>query len=228
MDGVDAFAADTAVGANPGHFLHGLNLFVFPPVVPADMLDSSTGFTEGNAVTLLSSPSLVVWHFDDFVLDLPRYELRRNGIAIRMEPQVFDVMTQLVSNHQRMVTKNELLDTVWGDRFVGDSALTSRIKGARRALGDDGAAQRYIRTIRGRGYQFVGTIIDSTPSSRPEPSRLPGRLLVGDGVTRVCHDDLETGKTDHQSCLRRSTGHLGARRRSVVSTTRMAMHGPPR
>ena len=78
-----------------------------------------------------------------------------------MEPQVFDVMTQLVSNHQRLVTKSELFDTVWGGRFVGEAALTSRIKAARRALGDDGGTQRYIRTVRGRGYQFVGSIIDA-------------------------------------------------------------------
>jgi hypothetical protein len=145
-----------------------------------------------------------------------------------MEPQVFDVMTQLVSNHQRMVTKNELLDTVWGGRFVGEAALTSRIKAARRALGDDGGAQRYIRTVRGRGYQFVGAVIDSAPLGRPEPPRLPGRVLVGDGVTRVRLDDVETMKADQQSCLRRSVGHRHARHRSVVLTRRRTLNGPPR
>jgi DNA-binding winged helix-turn-helix (wHTH) protein len=122
--------------------------------------------TEGKTVTAFSSPPLLAqasaaWSFDDFVLDLPRYQLRRNGIAVRMEPQVFDVLTQLVSNHHRLVTKNELLDTVWGGRFVTEAALSSRIKAARRALGDDGASQRYIRTVRGRGYQFIGTIAES-------------------------------------------------------------------
>jgi DNA-binding winged helix-turn-helix (wHTH) protein len=129
-------------------------------------------------VTTFSSPPLfpsttesVVWHFDDFVLDVPQYELRRNGVAIRMEPQVFDVMTHLVNNHQRLVTKNELFDTVWGGRFVGDAALTSRIKVARRILGDDGESQRYIRTIRGRGYRFVGTI-DRAVRRPVDPHRL--------------------------------------------------------
>ncbi|UXA11271.1 alpha/beta fold hydrolase [Mycobacterium sp. SMC-8] len=103
-------------------------------------------------------PSLRVWRWDDFVLDAGRYELRCGDRVIRVEPQVFDVLTHLVSNHQRFVTKNELFDTVWGGRFVGEAALTSRIKAARRALGDDGESQRYIRTIRGRGYQFVGNL----------------------------------------------------------------------
>ena len=98
-------------------------------------------------------------------LDTARYELRRGDEVIRVEPQVFDVMTQLVSNHDRFVTKEELFDTVWGGRFVGEAALTSRIKAARRALGDDGESQRYIRTVRGRGYQFVGTIADAVPAA---------------------------------------------------------------
>jgi pimeloyl-ACP methyl ester carboxylesterase/DNA-binding winged helix-turn-helix (wHTH) protein len=113
------------------------------------------------------------WRFDDFVLDTARYELRRSGEVIRVEPQVFDVMTQLVSNHDRFVTKEELFDSVWGGRFVGEAALTSRIKAARRALGDDGEFQRYIRTVRGRGYQFVGTIIADEPAVVVEPTPAP-------------------------------------------------------
>lgn len=107
------------------------------------------------------------WRFDDFVLDTGRYELRRDDEVIRVEPQVFDVLTQLISHHDRFVSKEELFDSVWGGRFVGEAALTSRIKAARRALGDDGESQRYIRTVRGRGYQFVGTI--AAPQDQPAP-----------------------------------------------------------
>jgi len=114
-----------------------------------------------------------VWRFDAFVLDTHRYELRSAGDVIRVEPQVFDVLTQLLRNSHRFVTKEELFDSVWGGRFVGEAALTSRIKAARRALGDDGESQRYIRTVRGRGYQFVGTIDTDTdtepPGAPPEP-----------------------------------------------------------
>ena len=130
----------------------------------------------GPAVTLStpeSSASLPastgVWQFEDFVLDTQRYELRCGGELIRVEPQVFDVLTQLVSNAHRFVSKEELFDSVWGGRFVTEAALTSRIKAARRALGDDGESQRLIRTVRGRGYQFVGTLTaDETPMPRPE------------------------------------------------------------
>ena len=99
------------------------------------------------------TPPPRVWRFDEFVLDAGRYELRSGESVIKVEPQVFDVLTQLVSNHERFVTKEELFDSVWGGRFVGEAALTSRIKAARRALGDDGESQRYIRTVRGRGYR---------------------------------------------------------------------------
>lgn len=109
-------------------------------------------------MSVLESPSAGVWEFDGFVLDLRRYELRRDTAVVRMEPQVFDVLTQLVVNHHRCVTKEELFESVWGGRFVGEAALSSRIKAARRALGDDGTSQHYIRTVRGRGYQFVGTL----------------------------------------------------------------------
>src|SRR6185312_223867 len=116
----------------------------------------------GSAVTLStpeSTPtSTGVWRFEEFVLDTQRYELRSGGELIRVEPQVFDVLTQLVSNAHRFVSKEELFDSVWGGRFVTEAALTSRIKAARRALGDDGESQRFIRTVRGRGYQFVATV----------------------------------------------------------------------
>lgn len=99
-----------------------------------------------------------VWRFGNFVLDGPSYDLRRDGVSVRVEPQVFDVIVQLLMNHHRVVTKTELLDSVWGGRFVSEAALTSRIKAARRALGDNGESQHYIRTVRGRGYQFVGAL----------------------------------------------------------------------
>nr|WP_256736219.1 alpha/beta fold hydrolase [Mycolicibacterium hippocampi] len=114
--------------------------------------------------------------------------MRRGDTVIRVEPQVFDVLTQLLSNHERFVSKEELFDAVWGGRFVGEAALTSRIKAVRRALGDDGESQRYIRTVRGRGYQFVGTLqIEpaEAPSPEPEPE-LPRQHIAfcraGDGV----------------------------------------------
>jgi DNA-binding winged helix-turn-helix (wHTH) protein len=80
----------------------------------------------------------VIYAFDDCELDLRRYELRRGGLPRKIEPQVFDVLVLLVRERDRVVTKEEILDTVWGDRFVSESALTSRIKALRQVIGDEG------------------------------------------------------------------------------------------
>jgi pimeloyl-ACP methyl ester carboxylesterase/DNA-binding winged helix-turn-helix (wHTH) protein len=126
-----------------------------------------------------------VWHFDGFVLDTQRFELRNEDGVIHIEPQVLEVLSQLVRHRDRLVTKDELFASVWGGHFVGESALTSRIKAARRALGDDGGAQRYIRTVRGRGYQFVGTINETAPITNqdaPAPRQNIAFCRASDGV----------------------------------------------
>jgi DNA-binding winged helix-turn-helix (wHTH) protein/alpha-beta hydrolase superfamily lysophospholipase len=98
------------------------------------------------------------YRFEDCELDTDVFELRRAGEPVKVEPQVFDVLAHLVLHRDRVVPKEELLDEVWGDRFVSESALTSRIKAARQTLGDDGQAQRCIRTVHGRGYRFVAPV----------------------------------------------------------------------
>jgi DNA-binding winged helix-turn-helix (wHTH) protein/pimeloyl-ACP methyl ester carboxylesterase len=99
-----------------------------------------------------------LYTFEGFVLDADRFELRHGDSVVHVEPKVFDVLEYLIRHRHRVVTKNELLETVWGGRFVNESALTTRLKAARRALGDDGTAQRMIRTVHGRGYQFVAIV----------------------------------------------------------------------
>ncbi len=84
-----------------------------------------------------------------------------------VEPQVFDVLAYLARQGDRLVGRNELLDEVWGHRFVSESTLTSRIKSARRAVGDTGRDQRVIRTIYGRGYRFVAPVEDAAPREMP-------------------------------------------------------------
>jgi DNA-binding winged helix-turn-helix (wHTH) protein len=99
-----------------------------------------------------------VIRFGEFTVDPERFELRRAGELVHVEPQVFDVLAYLAARPDATVTKEELLDNVWGDRFVSESALTSRIKAARQAVGDDGDRQAVIRTVRGRGYRFVAEV----------------------------------------------------------------------
>ncbi|HEY3629698.1 MAG TPA: winged helix-turn-helix domain-containing protein, partial [Jatrophihabitantaceae bacterium] len=101
-------------------------------------------------------------------LDPTRFELRRDGAPVRVEPQVFDVLVYLLAHRERVVSKAELLDAVWGERFVSDSALTSRLRAARRAIGDDGTTQRLIATVHGVGYRFVGDVTEpGEPALRP-------------------------------------------------------------
>jgi DNA-binding winged helix-turn-helix (wHTH) protein len=107
----------------------------------------------------------VAYYFDDFVLDMQTYELRRGKDRVAMEPQVFDVLALLVSNRDHVVTKDELMEKVWGDKFISEAALNSRVMSARKAIGDTGRDQRLIRTIHGRGYRFVGDVKEQ--DSRP-------------------------------------------------------------
>lgn len=101
-----------------------------------------------------------VLSFDDFELDTSRFELRKSGERIALEPQVFDLLVFLVSNHARTVTKEEVFQAIWGDRIVSDAALSGQIKAARRALDDNGASQRMISTVHGRGFRFLRPVND--------------------------------------------------------------------
>ena len=108
--------------------------------------------------------------FDGHVLDTDTRELRRGDAQIALEPQVLDLLTYLVENRDRVVSKDDLIASVWGGRAVSDSALTSRIHAARKAIGDTGRNQKLIRTIARRGLRFVGTLHAPTDSDGRSPS----------------------------------------------------------
>lgn len=100
----------------------------------------------------------VILRFEGYELDTGRFELRRGGDHVPMEPQVFDVLRVLIENRDRIVSKDELFERVWDGRIVSDAALSSRINAARKAIGDNGAEQRLIRTAPRRGFRFVGQV----------------------------------------------------------------------
>jgi DNA-binding winged helix-turn-helix (wHTH) protein len=106
--------------------------------------------------------------FGDCRLDTDRYEIRRRDVVQPVEPQVISVLEVLLRERGRVVSKDEIRDTVWGDRPVSESVLTSRIKAARRVIGDDGRRQRLIRTVHGHGYEFIGEVV--TADSKDESS----------------------------------------------------------
>jgi TolB-like protein/Flp pilus assembly protein TadD len=100
----------------------------------------------------------VAFRFGDHVLDSERRELRHGAEPIALEPQVFDLLVYLVRNRDRVVSKDDLIEGVWGGRIVSDSALTTRLNAARKAVNDSGAAQRLIRTVPRRGVRFIGEV----------------------------------------------------------------------
>lgn len=93
----------------------------------------------------------MTYTFEDCRLETRTRELFRGGEPVPVEPQVFDMLVYLVANRDRVVTKADLFREIWGDRFVSESALTSRLKAARAAIGDSGREQRLIKTLHGRG-----------------------------------------------------------------------------
>jgi TolB-like protein len=98
------------------------------------------------------------FHFSDHVLDAGLRELTRAGENVAVEPQVFDLLVYLVENRDRVVSKGDLIETIWDGRIVSESTLTSRINAARRAVGDSGKDQAVIRTIARKGFRFVGDV----------------------------------------------------------------------
>jgi TolB-like protein len=140
----------------------------------------------------------MVYRFGTFELDLARVELHADGELRSLEPQVFALLALLIENRERLISKDEIIEKVWDGRVVSDSAIASRIKSARKALGDDGKSQRYIKTVHGQGFRFVADAkllrtdvaaeALATPAqpvadlpSRPSIAVLPFRL-IGDAV----------------------------------------------
>ncbi len=99
-----------------------------------------------------------MFRFGEFELNLDRYELRRDGASVKAEPRVLEVLNYLIEHRDRVVPKEELLDKLWPDVHVSESALTTAIRDARRALGDSPTEPRWIRTVYGRGFRFVGAL----------------------------------------------------------------------
>jgi pimeloyl-ACP methyl ester carboxylesterase len=100
----------------------------------------------------------VPYQFEGGTLDTGRRELRRDGRLVAVEPQVFDLLEFLIRHRDRVVSRDDLIAGVWGGRIVSESALASRVNAARRAIGDDGTAQRLIKTIMRKGFRFVGAV----------------------------------------------------------------------
>ena len=107
------------------------------------------------------------YQFERFEIDTEAFSLSAGGAPVHIEPLVFDLLRHLVENAGQLVSREDMIERVWKGRFVSDATVSSCIKSARKALGDDGKTQSIIRTVRGRGLRFVAAV---TPvPGGPEP-----------------------------------------------------------
>jgi TolB-like protein len=109
----------------------------------------------------------MILSFDDCEIDVERREFRRAGVAVHVEPQVFDLLAYLAQNGDRVVSKDEIFSSIWEGRIVSDSTLTSRINAARKAVGDSGKEQKLIRTVPRKGLRFVGDVKTLADGAKP-------------------------------------------------------------
>ena len=104
--------------------------------------------------------------FADCILDIASHSFLRDGCAVRIEPQVFDLLHLLAQRAGQLVTKDDLVDAVWNGRIVSDVTIGSRISAARKAVGDNGTDQNVIRTIPRRGFSLVAQVSSDVDETR--------------------------------------------------------------
>lgn len=110
--------------------------------------------------------------FGDFTLDTGRAELRGPGGLVPIEPKPLALLTLLAESNDRILTRDAMIEAVWGGRIVSDAAVSTVLKQVRKALGDDGQKQEYVRTIHGQGHRFVAEVRiapAATAAARPAP-----------------------------------------------------------
>jgi TolB-like protein/cytochrome c-type biogenesis protein CcmH/NrfG len=100
----------------------------------------------------------MLFTFGDCSIDCDLREIRRGDALVAVEPQVFDVLVYLIRHRDRVVSRDDLLEGVWGGRIVSESTLSSRVNSARSAIGDSGDKQQWIRTVARKGFRFVGEV----------------------------------------------------------------------
>jgi TolB-like protein/DNA-binding winged helix-turn-helix (wHTH) protein/tetratricopeptide (TPR) repeat protein len=111
-------------------------------------------------------PETQLFRFGPFSLDAEARQLWREPVEVLLPPKAFDILVYLVRNRTRVVGKQELLETVWGDVVVTENTLTQRVREIREALGDDAQVPRYVRTVTRAGYQFIGVVEEARSESR--------------------------------------------------------------
>jgi TolB-like protein/Flp pilus assembly protein TadD len=131
------------------------------------------------------------FEFADHVLDTDRRELTRGFELIAISPKAFDLLAFLIEHRERVVSKDDLVESVWGGRIISDSTVTSHINAVRKALGDTGEERRLIRTLARKGFRFVGEVTTKQKTAPPVTST--------DAVSPVTHSSVPTPPPDKPS-----------------------------
>lgn len=109
-----------------------------------------------------------LYRFDDFLVDPDSWKLCRNGDEVHLEPTVLKLLIYLIAHRDRLVTRQELMDTVWGDTVISESALSKAVARLRKALEDDSTDPRYLETVHSQGYRFIAEVEESDLPGHPE------------------------------------------------------------
>jgi len=144
----------------------------------------------------------MLYSFENYILDTDRRELRGEAGPVSVQPQVFDLLAYLIHHRDRVVSKDDLIEAIWGGRIISESALTSRINAARTAIGDSGAEQRLIKTLARKGVRFVGLVREQ-------------RTPVGEAAAGPAHEDIR--RVDATTA---PTGAIDAATRSTTAKLR--------
>jgi predicted ATPase/DNA-binding winged helix-turn-helix (wHTH) protein len=120
----------------------------------------------------------MIFAFAGCEIDVERRELHRDGRPAHVEPQVFDVLLHLIKHRDRVVGKDELFQAVWNGRIISEATLSGRISAARRAIGDTGERQKYLRTIARRGFRFCGEVEERVRTRLPPATSVPSEAVA--------------------------------------------------
>ena len=171
--------------------------------------------------------------FGDYLLDTQRYELWCRGAQVRLRPKVFEVLVYLIRHRHRVVSKDELLEQLWPEQFIGDGSLNACLMAVRRAVGDSGHAQRCVQTLHGRGYRFIAAVAehaDDTPQPAEQVVLSPAPATTRPDVyPSPLEGSYQPGRYPRSPCQASLTGSgQGLVQASVLPTAAPAPSAPER
>lgn len=145
----------------------------------------------------------MIYQFDNFKVNASSYEIRQGDLLLEAQPQVIELLIYLINNRMKCVNRDELFLSVWKSKVVSNNTLSSRIKSARKLLGDNGKEQKYIRTIHGRGFQFLADVTESDPGSlsnlpvtKTSTTTLPVTQYAKSGSVHIAYQVFGNGPVD--------------------------------